>query len=63
MAARSPAAPAFSGLKQGWAFAWRSLMAGELLVTIASRPSIGWGSRMPASTDATALLAADGGHS
>ena len=21
------------GLKQGWAFAWRSLMAGELLVT------------------------------
>jgi len=38
-----PAAlPAFvSGLKQGWAFAWRSLMAGELLVIIASRPSIG----------------------
>ena len=38
-----PAAlPAFvSGLKQGWAFAWRSLMAGELLVMIASRPSIG----------------------
>jgi NitT/TauT family transport system permease protein len=38
-----PAAlPAFvSGLKQGWAFAWRSLMAGELLVRIASRPSIG----------------------
>ena len=38
-----PAAlPAFvSGLKQGWAFAWRSLMAGELLVAIASRPSIG----------------------
>lgn len=27
--------PAFvGGLKQGWAFAWRSLMAGELLVTI-----------------------------
>ena len=24
-----------SGLKQGWAFAWRSLMAGELLVLIA----------------------------
>jgi NitT/TauT family transport system permease protein len=29
------------GLKQGWAFAWRSLMAGELLVIIANRPSIG----------------------
>lgn len=32
---------AVAGLKQGWAFAWRSLMAGELLVIIASRPSIG----------------------
>jgi NitT/TauT family transport system permease protein len=30
-----------SGLKQGWAFAWRSLMAGELLVILANRPSIG----------------------
>ncbi len=30
-----------TGLKQGWAFAWRSLMAGELLVIVASRPSIG----------------------
>ncbi|MGI8517837.1 MAG: ABC transporter permease [Acidimicrobiia bacterium] len=29
------------GLKQGWAFAWRSLMAGEIIVIIASRPSIG----------------------
>ena len=29
------------GLKQGWAFAWRSLMAGELLVIVANRPSIG----------------------
>jgi NitT/TauT family transport system permease protein len=29
------------GLKQGWAFSWRSLMAGELLVIIAARPSIG----------------------
>jgi len=29
------------GLKQGWAFAWRSLMAGELLVVIAQQPSIG----------------------
>jgi len=38
-----PAAlPSFvSGLKQGWAFAWRSLMAGELLVIIAGQPSIG----------------------
>jgi NitT/TauT family transport system permease protein len=34
--------PAFlAGLKQGWAFAWRSLMAGELLVIIANRHSIG----------------------
>ena len=34
--------PAFvAGLKQGWAFAWRSLMAGELLVIVAHRPSIG----------------------
>lgn len=30
-----------AGLKQGWAFAWRSLMAGELLVILANRPSIG----------------------
>jgi NitT/TauT family transport system permease protein len=29
------------GLKQGWAFAWRSLMAGELLVIIAQSRSIG----------------------
>ena len=38
-----PAAlPSFvAGLKQGWAFAWRSLMAGELLVIIANQPSIG----------------------
>ena len=28
-------------LKQGWAFAWRSLMAGELLFIVANRPSIG----------------------
>lgn len=35
--------PAFvGGLKQGWSFAWRSLMAGELLVIIANRPSIGF---------------------
>ena len=30
------------GLKQGWAFAWRSLMAGELLVVIPRQPSIGF---------------------
>jgi NitT/TauT family transport system permease protein len=30
-----------AGLKQGWAFAWRSLMAGELLVIVANKPSIG----------------------
>ena len=30
-----------AGLKQGWAFAWRSLLAGELLVQIANRPSLG----------------------
>ena len=38
-----PAAlPSFvSGLKQGWAFAWRSLMAGELLVVIGHVQSLG----------------------
>jgi NitT/TauT family transport system permease protein len=30
-----------AGLKQGWAFAWRSLLAGELLVIIANRPALG----------------------
>jgi len=30
-----------AGLRQGWAFAWRSLMAGELLVIIANQPSLG----------------------
>ncbi len=34
--------PAFvAGLKQGWAFAWRSLMAGELLVNIFNQPGLG----------------------
>ena len=34
--------PAYvAGMKQGWAFAWRSLMAGELLVLILGQPSIG----------------------
>ncbi len=30
-----------AGLKQGWAFAWRSLMAGELLVLIPGQTSVG----------------------
>jgi NitT/TauT family transport system permease protein len=30
-----------SGIKQGWAFAWRSLLAGELLVLIAGKESLG----------------------
>jgi NitT/TauT family transport system permease protein len=35
--------PSFiGGLKQGWAFAWRSLMAGELLVVIRGKESIGF---------------------
>ncbi|GAA2604711.1 ABC transporter permease [Actinomadura fulvescens] len=34
--------PSFvAGLKQGWAFAWRSLMAGELLVIIGDTTSLG----------------------
>jgi NitT/TauT family transport system permease protein len=34
--------PSFvGGLKQGWAFAWRSLLAGELIVNIAGKPSVG----------------------
>jgi len=39
-----PAAlPSFvGGLKQGWAFAWRSLMAGELLVIIRGKASLGY---------------------
>lgn len=38
-----PAAlPSFvSGLKQGWAFAWRSLLAGELLVLVAGKTTLG----------------------
>jgi NitT/TauT family transport system permease protein len=34
--------PAFvAGLKQGWAFAWRGLMAGELVVAIIGTPGLG----------------------
>jgi NitT/TauT family transport system permease protein len=29
------------GLKQGWAFAWRSLMAGELIVNVGHKQSLG----------------------
>jgi NitT/TauT family transport system permease protein len=38
-----PAAlPGFvGGLKQGWAFAWRSLMAGEIIGVVANEPSLG----------------------
>jgi NitT/TauT family transport system permease protein len=50
--------PSFlGGLKQGWAFAWRSLMAGELLVTF-GKPSIG--ARLDTArnlSDAPALIA------
>lgn len=56
-----PAAmPGFvGGLKQGWAFAWRSLMAGELLVIIAARPSLGTRLQFAREfSDAEALLAA-----
>jgi NitT/TauT family transport system permease protein len=37
------ALPGFvNGLKQGWAFAWRSLMAAELIAQVAGKPSIGF---------------------
>jgi len=38
-----PAAlPGFvAGLKQGWAFAWRSLMAGEIITTVPGDPNVG----------------------
>ncbi|MGH9022273.1 MAG: ABC transporter permease [Acidimicrobiia bacterium] len=39
-----PAAlPGFvGGLKQGWAFAWRSLLAGELIVAFSNKASLGY---------------------
>ena len=47
-----------TGLKQGWAFAWRSLMAGELLVIINQQNSIGWAlSQARQLNDAERLLA------
>jgi sulfonate transport system permease protein len=54
-----PAAlPSFiSGLKQAWAFAWRSLMAGELLVIIAAQPALGVRLQLQREvSDATALI-------
>jgi NitT/TauT family transport system permease protein len=48
----------FGGLKQGSAFAWRSLLAGELLVMLGNRPSLG--SRLQFArelSDSEALLA------
>jgi NitT/TauT family transport system permease protein len=48
-----------AGLKQGWAFAWRSLMAGELLVIVSNRPSLGVRLQLARETaDAEGLLAA-----
>lgn len=54
------ATPSFiGGLKQGWAFAWRSLMAGELIVIIANRPSLGVNLQLAREfADAEGLLAA-----
>jgi NitT/TauT family transport system permease protein len=55
-----PAAlPGFvAGLKQGWSFAWRSLMAGELLVIVANQPSLGSRLQFARDTaDAEGLLA------
>jgi len=47
-----------AGLKQGWAFSWRSLLAGELLVDIAARSSIGAALNQARElNDATKLLA------
>lgn len=54
-----PAAlPSFvGGLKQAWAFAWRSLMAGELLVIIAAQPALGVRLQLQRELlDATALI-------
>ncbi len=30
-----------AGLKNGWAFAWRSLMAGEIITTVPGEPNVG----------------------
>jgi NitT/TauT family transport system permease protein len=47
-----------AGFKQGWAFAWRSLMAGEILVIIANRPALGTSLELAHQfSDAAGLLA------
>jgi NitT/TauT family transport system permease protein len=53
-----PAAlPAFvGGLKQGWAFAWRSLMAGELIATVPGKTSIGSNMNFARDFNDTSLL-------
>lgn len=56
-----PAAlPGFvAGMKQAWAFAWRSLLSGELIVQIAHRPSLGQTLNNAANqNDYTGLMAA-----
>jgi NitT/TauT family transport system permease protein len=46
------------GLKQGWAFAWRSLMAAEIINVIAHQPSLGQQLQIARdSTDSQQLLA------
>ena len=47
-----------AGLKQGWAFSWRSLMAGELLVIIPGTQSLGTRLQFAREfSDATSLIA------
>jgi NitT/TauT family transport system permease protein len=56
-----PAAlPGFvAGLKQGWAFTWRSLLAGEIIVNIAHRQSLGLTLQQTSNNlDYTSLMAA-----
>jgi NitT/TauT family transport system permease protein len=55
-----PAAlPSFvGGLKQGWAFAWRSLMAGEIIGVVSHQPALGQQLQVARDfTDAQQLLA------
>jgi NitT/TauT family transport system permease protein len=56
-----PAAlPSFiGGLKQGWAFAWRSLMAGELILAfVGHQPSLGQQLRLAQNASDTQQLLA-----
>ncbi len=51
--------PFVGGMKQGWSFAWRSLMAGEIVVSIGRRQSLGLiMHNNQAVSDAVGLLAA-----